>query len=148
MLIGQCQQACGHCLLLLISALCYYYVFHIITKSGLYGFPSKFQGMSGMAMGWDINSGVVKGCTSFARYVAINSNFHFFFIFFAFSWKLFTWVRLDPCVTHFYLYFEPKMAFVAWKLAKIPYFKNFKNSKTIKLNHRCTNRFHFRMLNS
>jgi hypothetical protein len=61
-----------------------YYVFQIITKSGLHGFLSKFRGMSGMAMGWDVNYGVVNGCTSFARYVAINSNFHFF-AFFAFS---------------------------------------------------------------
>jgi hypothetical protein len=64
-------------------ALCYY-VFFIITKSGMYGFLSNFQGMSGLAMGRDINSGVVNGCTSFARYVAINSDFHFF-AFFAFS---------------------------------------------------------------
>jgi hypothetical protein len=57
-----------------------YYVFQIITKSGFYGFLSNFQRMSGMAMGWDVNSGVVNGCTIFARYVAINSDFHFFCI--------------------------------------------------------------------
>jgi hypothetical protein len=57
---------------------CYYYGFHIITKSGLYEFLSKFQGMSGMAMGWDVNFGIVNGCTMFVRYVVINSNFHFF----------------------------------------------------------------------
>jgi hypothetical protein len=44
----------------------------------MYGFLSNLQRMSGMAMGRDINSGVVNGCTSFARYVAINSNFHCF----------------------------------------------------------------------
>jgi hypothetical protein len=62
----------------------YYYGLCCIPKSGLYGFLSNVQGMSGMAVGWDIHSGVVNGCAMFARYVAINSDFHFF-AFVAFS---------------------------------------------------------------
>jgi hypothetical protein len=105
-------------------ALCYYllfiyYVFQIITKSGLYRFLSNFQGMSGMAKGWDVNSGVVNGCTIFARYVAINSNFHFFCIFLLFLENLSYGCAVRRCAAYLSLYFEPKMAFVASKLAKI-----------------------------
>jgi hypothetical protein len=63
-----------------------YYGFLIITKSGLYGFLSKFQGMSGMAMERDVNSGVVNGCTRVVLHGTLPSTRIFtFFAFFAFS---------------------------------------------------------------
>jgi hypothetical protein len=132
-IVGQCQHGCWHCLLLLISVT----KLRCITKWGLHGSLSYLQRMSGMAMGWDINSGVDKRWNLIARYVAITSDFHVFFAFFAFSWKLFIYLRGEAVHSLFFLLiplFWAKGGLYSLKIGKDTSFWKLKTISIIKKN--------------
>jgi hypothetical protein len=98
-----------------------------IRKSGLHGFLSKFLGMSSIVMRRAINSGIVNGCTSFAWYVAIKSDFHFF-AFFCFFLKTFHMsAQLGGCSLFFALFWaQDRLS--SLKIGKDSSFQNFKKS--------------------